>query len=106
MQTLSQHKRGDTFSLACAWKQDGVSAPTTGFTIAAQIRKKSGMDLVTALSVVNRNDAAGTFTLVPVVSDTNTWPTGLLICDLQITNGTTVRSSESFAIPIIEDVTK
>ena len=106
MQTLSQHKRGDTFSLACAWKQSGAAAPITGFTITAQIRKKSGMELVAALSVVNRNDAAGTFTLVPVVSDTNDWPIGSLICDLQITNGSTIRSSDSFLIPVIEDVTR
>ncbi|CAB4121551.1 hypothetical protein UFOVP14_29 [uncultured Caudovirales phage] len=108
MNTLTSFKRGDTFSLACTWKQGGVATSITGLTIAAQIRNTYGMTLVDTLTVVpgNQSTTPGSFTLVPSVADTNSWPLGSLICDLQVTNGSNIRSSDSFLIPVIEDVTK
>lgn len=108
MQTLAPFKRGDTFSLACTWKQLGVATTVTGLVIAAQIRNLIGMTLIVDLAVVVSDQSInpGAFILVPAISDTSAWPIGSLICDLQITNGTTIRSSDSFLIPVIEDITK
>lgn len=108
MNSLAQFKRGDTFSLACTWKQSGVATSITGLTIAAQIRNPYGMSLVADLSVVagNQTTNPGAFILVASNPDTSDWPIGSLICDLQITNGSTIRSSDSFLIPVIEDVTR
>ena len=102
-------KRGDTFSLQCTYKDSaGAPASVTGLTINSQIRNSYGGTLVATLTAVplDQTTHVGQFNLVPVVSDTSGWPVGNLICDLQITNGTTVRSSDSFIIPVVEDVTQ
>lgn len=107
MQTLAPFKRGDTFSLACTWKQLGVATSITGLAIQAQIRNTYEMSLVDELTVIPANQSTdiGKFTLVSTLPTTN-WPIGTLICDLQISNGEAIRSSDSFYIPVIEDVTK
>ena len=106
MQSLAPFKRGDTFSLACTYKSAGVATSITGLTIKAQVRNPFNMSLVSELTVVagNQSTAAGTFTLIS--SDTTAWPIGNLVCDIQITSGSTIRSSDSFYIPVIEDVTQ
>lgn len=106
MQSLSNFKRGDTFSLACVWKENGMPSAITGLSIVSQIRKQVGKSLVANLTVVPANQTTnpGHFTLVASNSDTSTWPTGLLICDFQITQGDVVRSSETFQIRVVEDV--
>lgn len=105
MQSLSDFKRGDTFSLVCVWKENGTPTSIAGLTIVSQIRKQVGKTLVASLTVVPSDQTAhpGQFTLVAPTS-TSGWPVGLLVCDFQITQGDVVRSSETFQIRVIEDV--
>lgn len=108
MKSLSPFKRGDTFSLACKWKSAGVPTSINGLTIKAQVRNTFEMTLIDDLRVVvaDQSVSPGVFTLVSSNPDTNNWPIGTLVCDLQILNGETIRSSDSFYIPVIEDITK
>lgn len=108
MNVLSNFKRGDTFSLSCTWKDNGSPASIAGLEIKAQIRNSYGLNLVDDLVVtpLNQVNHIGQFVLTPLHPDTSYWPIGSLICDLQITKDSVVRSSDSFLIPVIEDVTK
>lgn len=100
-------KRGDTFSLKCTWKVDGVPKDITGLIITSQIRTSSGK-LIATLSVVPDNQMTnpGVYALVAVNQDSNSWPIGAAYCDIQVDDQGIDRSSETFIIPIIEDVTR
>ncbi|MBU3640023.1 hypothetical protein [Polynucleobacter sp. AP-RePozz3-80-G7] len=127
MKALSPFKRGDTFSLDCTNKKrraDANGAPikvdgkyiydpealTNQTLIKAQLRDPVTMSLVDDLQIVfnaNQTDSPGKFVMLSSVNaDTGTWPLGSVICDLEVTVNGKVRSSDSFLIPIIEDVTK
>jgi hypothetical protein len=110
MNSLAQFKRGDGFSLTCTWKENGTPASLVGLTIAAQIRNPQNMKLVAALTVTPAADQTahlGVFTLTPTIANTSTWPLGEMICDLEVINANGLkRSSDSFIVPVIEDVTK
>lgn len=105
MKTLDKFKRGATFALACTWKENGTPAPITGLTITSQLRKQNG-DLVDDLRVVADTNDNTKFSLVPTNADTSAWPIGLLFCDIKTLVNGIVRGSETFQIPVIEEVTK
>lgn len=107
MKTIAPFKRGDTFSLACTWKVDNTPTDITGLTITSQIRASSGA-LIVELRVVAENQTTnpGKYALVPVNPDTHLWPIGDAYCDIQVDDQGVDRSSETFLIPIIEDITK
>ena len=107
MQTLSEFKRGDTFQIACTYKVNDVAQSVTGFTISSQVRDTLG-NLVATLqaTLANQGTSPGLFYLAPVNPDTAGWQTGPLLCDIQITSGGVIRSSATFAIPVVEDITK
>jgi hypothetical protein len=104
MKTLSEFKRGDTFTLACTYKVDDQPATTLGKTITSQIRKVNGV-LISQMTVTVDNVDDSKFTLTPVVS-TTTWPIDVLLCDIQIVDNGFVRSSETLKIPVVEDITR
>lgn len=127
MKALSPFKRGDTFSLDCTNKKRRVDANgspikvdgkyvyepealTNATQIKSQLRDPVTGDLVDELRIVfnaNQSASPGKFVLLASVNaDTSTWPLGSVICDLEVTVDGKVRSSDSFLIPIIEDVTK
>lgn len=107
MKTIAPFKRGDTFSLACTWKVDNTPTDITGLTITSQIRSSSGR-LIAELRVVAENQTTnpGKYALVPVNPDTHLWPIDAARCDIQVDDQGINRSSETFLIPIIEDITK
>ena len=105
MKVLEKFKRGATFSLACTWKVGGVATPITGLTITSQLRKQNG-DLVDDLRVIPNTADNTKFTLVPTNPDTSAWPVGLLDCDIKTAQGGIEVPSETFQIPVIEEVTK
>lgn len=106
MKSIAPFKRGDTFSLACTWKEGGVPSSVAGLVIASQLRTHGAMDLVATLAVVvdDQSVAPGAFALVAL--DTTAWPTGAMICDIEISQDGIVRSSESFLVPVAEGVTR
>ncbi len=100
-------KRGDTFSLAGTWKPLGVPTDASALIIASQIRRASGTLIATLTPVLGDQQASpGKFTLVPQDPDTSGWPIGNAYCDIQIDDQGIDRSTETFVIPIIEDVTR
>jgi len=106
MKALPDFKRGDTFALACTYKLDGVPASLTGKTLASQIRTVAG-ELVAGLTATqgNQTTSPGSFTLT-AAAGTTTWPIAGLRCDIQITEGATVISSDTFLVPVVQDITQ
>lgn len=103
--SLPDFKRGDTFAMTCIYKQDGTPHSVTSVDIKCQV--KQGSTLVTEMTVTKANQSTnlGAFVLTPQSADTALWPIGNLLCDIQFTEGGTVRSTETFYINIIEQVT-
>lgn len=103
----SDFKRGDTFLLTCTYKVSGVATSVTGFTIRSQIRDRFG-HLVATLnaSLANQSTNPGVFYLSPAVADTSAWDVGDLSCDIEITNGGVIRSTITFIVPVVDDITK
>lgn len=106
MQSLPDFKHGDTFTLACTYKLDGVPASLTGKTLASQIRTIAG-ELVAGLTVTQGNQitSPGSFTLT-AAAGTAAWPVAGLRCDIQITEGATIISSDTFLVPVVQDITQ
>jgi len=107
MKSIAPFKRGDTFTIACTWKVQNQPTNISGLTIKSQIRSSAGA-LVATLRVVADDQIAnpGKYALIPTDPDTSKWPLGDAYCDIQIDDQGIDRSSETFVIPIVEDVTK
>jgi len=105
MQSLPEFKHGDTFTLACTYKLDGVPASLAGKALASQIRTVAG-ELVAGLTVTqgNQTTSPGSFTLT--AAGTAAWPVAGLRCDIQITEGATIISSDTFLVPVVQDITQ
>lgn len=105
MPTIAPIKRGDSFNLACVYKENGVPANLTQYTINSQLRDSSD-NLVQALTATKADQASlpGAFTLS--AADSSVFPIDMLRCDIQFIEGTTVRSTQTFFIPVEEDVTR
>lgn len=90
--------------LACTYKQNNVATDVTNYTIRAQVRDSSD-NLVQELTVAKANQTTnpGVFTLAAGAIDS--WPLDLLRCDIQFSEGATIRSTQTFYIPVEEDVT-
>jgi hypothetical protein len=103
--TLPEFKRGDSFAISCTYKQNGT--PHSVFAVDIKCQVKQGTTLVTEMNISKADQAAspGVFVLLPQSSDTALWPLGNLLCDIQFTEGGVVRSTETFYINIIEQVT-
>lgn len=103
--SLPEFKRGDTFSMTCTYKEAGVPQNLTPISIKSQIREAT--NLVTELTAViaDQTTHPGVFVLTPQSANTANWPLGNLLCDIQFTEGEAVRSTETFYIQIIEQVT-
>lgn len=106
MNALPQIKRGDTFSLACTWKECGQPSSVAGFSISSQIRTQGALKLVATLEVIvaDQVEKPGSFTLL--CTDTSVWPVGTLVCDIAIAQDGVIRSSEAFVVPVVEGVTR
>ena len=103
--TLPEFKRGDTFSLVCVYKVDDVPTSVTGFTIRSQLRR-TNKDLVATFTATPANQSTnpGKFTLTPD-TDTEDWPVETLLCDIEISHSGAIRSTNTFAVPVVRDIT-
>ena len=79
--TIPPVKRGDTFNLSCVYKEQGVPANLTQYTINSQLRD-SGDNLVQTLVVTKADQSSlpGAFVLSAI--DTSVFPIDLLRCDI------------------------
>lgn len=99
-----QFKRGDTFTLTCTYKVDGVATSVSALTIESQIRNQRNA-LIQELTVT-KLAGTGQFTLVASAIDTTDWPVSVLRCDIQFSEGGVVRSTQTFDIYVAEEITK
>lgn len=99
-----QFKRGDTFTLTCTYKVDGVATSVTALTIDSQIRNQRNQ-LIQELTVT-KLVGTGQFTLVASAENTTEWPVSVLRCDIQFSDNGIVRSTQTFDISVVEEITK
>lgn len=102
------HKRGDTFSLTCVWRDSlGTPINISGYTIASQVRTDTFVDtlVITVTDAVN-----GAFTVTKAAPFTALWPLtsyqSSLLCDIEFSIGGVVVSSETFEIVVSQDITR
>ncbi len=100
-----EFKRGDTFSpLISVTEDNNEPVNITNWTILSQVRDRQDT-LVSALTVSNRNNSAGTFNLS--AASTSTWPVGELYWDIEYTNASGVKvSTETVLIKCLKDISK
>ena len=104
MKSITNFKRGDTLTLTCTYKVDGVATSVTSIDIDSQIRDSQG-NLIQEL-VVTKQASTGVFTILATATETSLWPVSVLVCDIQFSEGGTVRSSQTFNIVVNQEVTK
>lgn len=97
-------KRGDTFTLTCTYKVDGVATSVTDIDIESQIRSNNGT-LVKELTVT-KQVSTGVFLLSATATESALWPTAALKCDVQFSQDGVVRSTQTFDVIVVEDITK
>lgn len=107
MKALPDFKRGDSFTASCVYKIDGVPTSLTGKAIAAQIRT-ADLALIDALAVAipDQTTNPGRFTLTATPAQTALWPVAGLRCDIQFSQGGAVQSTDTFLVPVVQDITK
>jgi hypothetical protein len=100
-------KRGDTLQRTLSMKSGGVPYIPVGATFACQAKSsapRGGAPFFDTLSVVTTL-VPGQLLLTATAAQTALWPIGVLVSDIQITIGATVKSTETFSIFVDEDVT-
>lgn len=103
--TIAPIKRGDSFNMSCVYKENGVPANLTQYTINSQLRDSADNLVQTLIATkADQSSLPGAFALSAI--DTSVFPIDLLRCDIQFVEGQTVRSTQTFFIPVEEDVTR
>ena len=97
-------KRGDTFSLNCTYKRNNVPVSVVGFDIDCQIRDRRGVLIATLADT--KQELTGVFTLEPTIADTSSWPVDVLKCDIQLSENGVIRSTDTFLVVVLEEITK
>ncbi len=97
------HKRGDTFELACSIPLDfGLSLTST----TAQIRRNGELVTQLALTAGSPTLTEYKYTISATALQTALWVVGEHLVDIQYTIGSKVASTETFAVLVVEDVTR
>jgi hypothetical protein len=102
---IGPFKRNDTFVIACVYKESGIGSDVTAYTIRSQLR--NSLDSLVEELVVAKADqtiSPGFFTLT--APSTASWPIDMLRCDIQISSGTSVRSTKTFFVSVEGDITR
>lgn len=104
------HKRGDTISWEGSYTDDlGGVVDLTSYSIKCQARSKENTE--TVLFTVNTEDTTidkynPTSGLYRIVLDTTTYPIGRYLVDIEYKTGQLIKSSETFELNIIQDITQ
>jgi hypothetical protein len=98
-------KRGDSFELSCVYKEEGVATSVAAMTIKSQVRDATG-SLVADLTATKPDQGVspGQFTLS--VAAPIEWPVGIMSVDIEFSDAGVVRSTQTFKIPVEDDITK
>jgi len=99
-----EHKRGDTYRIDVVLTESDGSTPIdmTGWTVRSHVRRYK--TLISNLNVIYDDRINGEFTLS--IDDTTDWPICKLSSDIEYTDeNDDVRSSETYTISVIGDIT-
>jgi hypothetical protein len=102
-QTRIQLKQGDTFSLGCVARMDGVIMNLTNVTIKSQLWYKG--TLIAECTVIRINDLQGEFQLRIENTETVKFPIGTLLSDIEYTINGQVVSTTTFSVVCLPDET-
>ena len=98
-------KRGDTFQMIGFLGLPTAKIDLTGYAIRCQLRSAAGA-LIASLTV-SIDLAARTFSLSATAAATSLWPIGRVDCDVEFTDPlSTVRSTQTFRLNIVEGITR
>ncbi len=103
--TIPPIKRGDSFNMSCVYKENGVPTNLANYEIKSQLRD-SGDNLVQELIATKADQSSLPGAFVLTAPDSSVFPIDMLTCDIQFIEGTTVRSTQTFYVPVQEDVTR
>ena len=109
-QTTTPFKRGDTLALAGIYRENGVAVVLTNQVFRSQLRASTGALVATLVAVIDADQAQnpGHFYLGladPAQSSTFPAPANLY-CDLEVEVGGVVRSTETFIVPVVPDISR
>lgn len=98
--TTIQHKRGDTFIANCVRTDTDI----TDWTITSQIRDMDE-ELVADCDVTITDAAEGQYTVR--VDDTENWPVGFLLWDVECIDTANVKqSTDTIRVRVLADITR
>lgn len=100
------HKRGDTISWEVYYTDDlGAPIDISSYSIKIEAREKRNPDnlLFSTTSVTKYNAAEGQFRLL---LDTDSFTVGRYLVDIQYSMTGLVKSSDTFELNILDDITK
>ncbi len=109
-QTTTPFKRGDTLALSGIYRENGVAVALGNQVIRSQLRTSTGALVASLVAVIDANQTAnpGRFYLGlanPAQSATFAAPANLY-CDIEVQVGGVVRSTETFIVPVVPDVSQ
>ena len=96
---------GDTFVLTADFSDaQGAPQDLSAATIACQLRDAQS-NLVAALTVTPDPTVVGRLVLT-FPGDTSAWPTGTLRSDIEITAASSISSTQTFTITVVDRITQ
>ena len=102
------HKRGDTFLKTCLLREDDQTTPIdiTGWCIQGHVRDEMGV-LFASIQVTVTDAPNGAYTIEVPPEITELWPPDeRLLADIEYTDAVgVVRSTDTFYIPVLQDIT-
>ena len=104
MESLGTHKRGDTLSFTDALTDENEDAITGAEAKLACQMRTSGGTLIDSFTITE-TDTPGTYKF-DAQGDTDEYPLGTHLLDIEYTDGDVVSSTETFSITIIQDQTR
>ena len=108
--TTPPFKRGDTFALSGVFRQNGVAMQLATQSIRSQLRTSTGQLVATLTASIDPDQTVnpGRFYLAladPSLSATFPAPANLY-CDVEVHDGGMVRSTETFVVPVVPDISQ
>ena len=106
----STFKRGDTFGLSGVYRLNGIAVALHSQLIRSQLRTSVGALVAELVALIDPDQIShpGRFHLSladPARSSTFPAP-AKLYCDIEVHEGGVIRSTETFIIPVIPDVSQ
>ena len=110
MQTTPPFKRGDSFALSGVYRQNGIAVALSTQSIYSQLRTSVGALVANLVATIDADQTVnpGRFYLAlaaPAQSALFPAPANLY-CDIEIHDGGMVRSTDTFLVPVVPDVSQ